>query len=163
MMPFGALTGDDFLGAIKAILPKGPAWRRNPESIQIRFWSGVSDFLAALHTAIMQLFEIDLDPSQTVNLLSGFEEAYGIAPRGSDDQRRARLVSVIADPGGFTADHYVALGAALGITITAARTGAYAWAVHAPAALSSDDRAALEAVINLHNRVTCSVTFTYDL
>lgn len=162
MMPYGDLDSDDYRGTAMALLPRGIAWPRNPESVMFAFWSGVGDFLWALHVLIVQIFEIELDPSQTQILLPDWENAYGIVPRGSKDDRRARLVSVITDPGGFTGAHYVALAATIGITVTVEKTGLFAWTVHAPNNLLADDKAALEAVITLHNRITCAVAFAYD-
>lgn len=157
------LSADDFLDAVWALLPPGRVFARNTYSWHVRFFSAIADFFWQQHQDIVGLAFRETSPTTTQDMLPEWQAAYGISPRGSEDDQRAQLVAVITDPGGFTEAHYVALGATLGITITAVATGAFAWTLHAPAALSADDRAALETLIRLHNRATCVVTFTYDL
>lgn len=162
MMQYGDLTTDDFLDATSALLPPGRAFPRDPDSWQSKFFSAIAQIFWQLHQSIVVLFEREADPSQAQDLLPDYQQAYGITPRGTEDAQRAQLAAVIADPGGFTAAHYVALAAGVGITIPPpVATGPFTWEVHADGSLLPDDRAALEAVINAHNRASCSVIFIY--
>jgi uncharacterized protein YmfQ (DUF2313 family) len=162
-MFYAELTSDDFIGAVEALLPPGPCFPRDPDSWQTRFYSAIALFFWQLHQDIIRFFDQETDPNRTQDMLPDWQAAFGIIARGTEDEQRAQLAAVIADPGGFTAAHYVALAARIGIAITVVATGAFTWTVHAPLALSADDRAALETEIAKYNRATCVVTFTYDL
>jgi uncharacterized protein YmfQ (DUF2313 family) len=163
-LPFINLTSSDYLQAAQALLPRGLAWPRDPLSTLTRFFDGVATNLYKLgHLPLATLFGREMDPTQTDWLLPDWETSWGITPRGSKSARRTRLVEVIADPGGFSVAHYEALADQIGISITTAVTGPFAWVVYAPSSLSAADRAALEAVITTHNRATCVVSFIYDV
>lgn len=162
-MQFVALDSDDFLAATNALLPPGRCFARDPDSWQTKFFSAIALFFWQLHADIVRLFLTESDPSQADGMLADWQQTYAIAPRGTLDQQRAQLAAVIADPGGFTSPHYMALAAGIGISISTEVTGAFTWTVHAAAALSPDDRAALEALIARYNRASCVVTFAYDL
>lgn len=159
--PYFDLTSDDYLAAAQRLAPSGRAWPRTSKGIFTLYLSAVAAVAHRVHHALVTLFGRDLDPAQTVELLPEWERAFGITRRGSFDQRRANLVTVIGDPGGFTSAHYLALAASIGIVITTTVLGPFQWRVNASASLSATDRAALEALINQNNRVTCAVTFSY--
>jgi uncharacterized protein YmfQ (DUF2313 family) len=162
-MFYAELTTDDFIGAVEALLPPGPSFPRDPGSLQTRFYSAIAFFFWQLHQDIIRFFDQETDPNRTQDMLPEWQAAYGITARGTEDEQRVQLAAVIADPGGFSGAHYLALATTLGITITVAATGAFTWTVHAPAALAAADRGALEALIDTHNRATCVVSFAYDL
>lgn len=155
------LTSDDYLAAAHRLAPRGDAWPQDAKATFSLYLNALAAFVHRAHRAFALLFYRDLDPSQTVDLLDAWERAFGITARGSFDQRRANLVTVIGDPGGFTSAHYIALAASIGIVITTTVLAPFQWQVNASASLSTDDRAALQALINLNNRATCAVTFAY--
>jgi uncharacterized protein YmfQ (DUF2313 family) len=162
--PFATLENTDFLEAAQNLLPRGRAWPRDPKAVLTRYLGAIADCCYALHRDIVHFFDVECDPSQADDMLPEWQEMFGITARGTPVQQRAQLVALETDPGGFSIAHYEALAlGALGIAITPVATAAFVWEVHAAAALSLDDRTALEALINLHNRASCVVSFIYDL
>jgi uncharacterized protein YmfQ (DUF2313 family) len=161
--PYASLDDDDYTQALLASRPPGIAWPTKPTSTQFRVFNAIGTILAVVHRAMHDLLDRELFPDTTDDMLPEWQAAWGSSTRGTKDAQRGALIAAITDPGGFTAAHYEALAAALGFTITAVATGAFTWTVHAAAALSVDDRQALETLIALKNRATCVVTFTYDL
>lgn len=169
--PFSSLTSDDYLQAAQALLPRGPAWPRDQRATLTKFLNAVATVAWQAHQALVTLFDTELDPANTSQLLPEWEAAFGIKARGSKKDRRARLLIVIEDPGGFTAAHVAAIGASLAIGsltepyLSVVVTGPFAWTLHGPMRLAtdSDTRTALEAQINAMNRMTCTVTFSYNL
>jgi uncharacterized protein YmfQ (DUF2313 family) len=164
--PYTSLTADDYLAAAQALLPRGAAWSRDPDANLTKFLSAVANVAYLPHQSLAGLFEVELDPTQTVDLLPDWEAAFGITARGSQANRRANLKAVITDPGGFSAGHYVALAATLGITIgttNVIRTGAFSWKIQAQTSLSAALKTALQNLIAQHNRATCTVAFDYSL
>jgi len=164
--PYTTLTADDYLAAAQALLPRGAAWSRDPDANLTKYLGAVANVAYLAHQSLAELFEVELDPRQTVDLLPDWEAAFGITARGAQAARRANLVAVITDPGGFSAGHFVALAATLGITIDVShitRTAAFSWKIQAQASLSNALRTALQNLIAQHNRATCTVTFDYSL
>lgn len=162
-MDYSTLTSDDFLLAAQNLLPRGAAFPRSGSSTLTSCMRAVADLAYDLHLDIVNVFGNEADPNHADALLPDWQAAFAVLARGTADQQHTQLVAAIADPGGFAASHYVALGASLGITITTQVTGRFAWMVHAPSALSAEDRSALEALISAHNRASCIVSFAYDL
>jgi len=157
--PYSTLTKDDYLQAAQALLPRGPAWPRDGRATLTKYMDALARVLWLAHKAVTHLFETELDPKTTDDMLSDWEKAFGITGRGSGDERRDRLAMIIADGGGCTAAHYVAVAAAVGVNIPSpVRTGSFTWEVYPPV-LSPEDRTALEAAIRLHNRASCIVSF----
>ena len=67
----------DFLAALQAYLPTGPAWPRDPDTIVTQILSGIARAQARLHARENQLL-IDLFPATTVELLPEWEASVGL-------------------------------------------------------------------------------------
>jgi uncharacterized protein YmfQ (DUF2313 family) len=163
--PYATLTASDYLDAAQALLPSGPAWPRDPNTVFGKYMSSVANVAWLAHRVLAELFVTELDPGAANMLLPDWEAAFGVTARGSKAERRINLKAVIADPGGFSNAHCVAVAAAAGVEITGAdvfKTSPFQWELHAPAATPADAQAALESAIALHNRATCVVTILYD-
>lgn len=165
--PYSTLTASDYLDAAQALLPNGPAWPRDPNTIFGKYMGAVANVAWLAHRMLAELFVTELDPGAANMLLPDWEDAFGLTARGSKADRRINLKSVIADPGGFSRAHCVAVAAAAGVEITTGDVFAtsgmpFYWELHAPTLTPPDAQAALESAIALHNRATCVVTFHYD-
>lgn len=163
--PYSALTSDDYLDAAKSLLPHGRAWPRDGSSTLNQYLNAVANVIWLAHKALTDLFETELDPTTADAMLPDWEAAYGITAKGNKDARRSHLATVIVDPGGFTAAHYVALATSLGYTATANAkafdTHPYEWELHVAGTPNAQDRATLESLIQSQNRAACKVTFIY--
>ena len=168
--PYSTLTAADYLDAAQALLPSGPAWPRDTNTTFAKYMSAIANVAWLAHQMLADLFVNELNPGAATALLPDWEAAFGITAVGSKADRRNNLTSVISDPGGFSAGHYVALAATVGVdlavpgtTTRVCRSGLFAFEVHAlnntPAALQK----AMESIIRLHNRATCVVSFFYDV
>jgi uncharacterized protein YmfQ (DUF2313 family) len=165
--PYSSLTAADYLDAAQALLPSGPAWPRDPNTNFAKYMSAIAGVAWLAHQALSDLFATELDPGAANWLLADWEKAYGITAHGSKDSRRAVLKAVIADAGGFTLNHYIALAASVGVEVNPDTpdiviTGPFTWEIHALASTSKAARKTFESAINSHNRASCVVTFHYD-
>jgi uncharacterized protein YmfQ (DUF2313 family) len=168
--PYSSLTADDYLDAAQALLPSGPAWPRDTNSVFGKYMNAVANVAWLAHWMLSELFVTELDPSAANTMLPDWEEAFGITARGSKADRRTNLTSVIADPGGFSKAHYIALAAAAGVDLAVPETatgvfvtGPFTFEIHALNTTPAAAQAAMESVIKLHNRATCAVSFHYDV
>jgi uncharacterized protein YmfQ (DUF2313 family) len=164
--PYSTLTADDYLEAAQALMPRGPAWPRDASTTLAKYTSAIANVAWLAHQSLAELFVTELDPGAANTMLPDWEAAFGITARGTKDDRRANLKAVISDPGGFSLGHYVALAASVGVELDPAMdvivTAAFTWEIHASHLTPTATRTALEAIITLHNRATCVVTFFYN-
>ena len=120
---YAALGQADFLQALQNLLPSGPAWPRDPDTVLNLELAAVADGLAALHARAGVLSETESDPSQTTELLADWESAFGLPDpctplNATVAQRRAALLAKIVALGGATPAYFISVAAALGYTIT---------------------------------------------
>lgn len=101
---------------------------------------GIAQGFADLHAEASQLSEVEMQPSETVQLLSAWERDYGLpdccsAGATTIAQRQAALCAKIAAQGGQSAAYYESVAAAFGlqITITEGAPGSFTWTVTTPA------------------------------
>jgi uncharacterized protein YmfQ (DUF2313 family) len=123
MTAAAALREPDFAAALHALLPRGLAWPREPETVQARVVAGLSAIVAALHARAGDLSEREADPSQAFDLLPDWERAFGLPdPCVGEGQtmqdRRAALLARIASGGGQSRAYFIAVAAALGYDVT---------------------------------------------
>lgn len=116
------LRDADWLQAAQALLPRGPAWPREPEAVQTRFWTAIAQRLALLHQRARDLLERESDPAQTTEMLADWERAFGLpdacTPANPDtNARRAALLARITAQGGQSRAYFIAVAAALGYAI----------------------------------------------
>lgn len=161
-------TSDDFFPRIQALFPRGAAWTTDSDAELVAFQHALADCFASVHAVLALLSEVESDPNQTTLLLPDFERALGLpdpcTPAGATlQQRRAALLSKMAQIGGQSKAYFIAVAAALGFTITitefrpfrasasAAGDNAnsqdwlFAWQVNAPAQTVSYFRAGQSA------------------
>jgi uncharacterized protein YmfQ (DUF2313 family) len=113
----------EFLAALLALLPRGAAWPRDPDTVLAQALSGLAATHARLHARAGDLSEIESDPAQATELLAAWEATYGLPdPCVPDEQtlqaRRAALVSRIGQRGGQSRQYFIDVAAALGFAIT---------------------------------------------
>lgn len=120
-----ALIDTDYLHQLQALLPPGPAWSKDDESILTRLLSSLAVELARVDGRAMQLVE-EADPRTTAELFADWERVAGLPDTcavafGGDQtlvQRRAALVGRLTTLGGQSAAYFIGLAAALGYAIT---------------------------------------------
>jgi len=168
LAPFAGLSQDDFLAAAQGNLPKGLAWPRYQEAVQSAFWRAAGGTFKRLNDAISTFFGSELDPSQTVTYLPAWYARFGLPTIdwATTAQLQALLVWRLRDRGGFADSRYIAMMATLGVGITCAHPGgaaAYALTIHAPAALTADQRGTLVTLVTPRVRASVVLAFVYDL
>ncbi|HEX4859683.1 MAG TPA: putative phage tail protein, partial [Rhizomicrobium sp.] len=168
--PYSTLTAADYLDAAQALLPSGPAWPRDTNTTFAKYMSAIANVAWLAHQMLSDLFVNELNPGTATALLPDWEAAFGLPGIGSKPDRRNDLTSVISDPGGFSAGHYIALAAFVGVdlavpytTTGVRRSGLFAFEVHALCNTPNALRPVMESIIRLHNRATCTVSFFYDV
>jgi len=115
-------TTADYVTRLQALLPRGRAWPRDASSVQAAVLAGLAESTAASNAAANQLL-VDAFPATTVAFLAEWEAAlglpgpYGTLP-GSTAGRQAAIVTALTNTGGQSKAYFIALAAALGMTIT---------------------------------------------
>ena len=180
--PFAGITTTDYLAAAKALLPRGRALAASVGSVQEAVLAAMADVCAALHAAAIRLIDVECDPHTTDEMLSDFEQAWGLPDTclpnpGTDDKRRLILLARIGDKGGLNKQRYIDLAASLGLTVTVDEIGPFVWRMNVPEAveiatatcadtsdvqLRSWGDAALECAVLMRNRASCVVLFAYQ-
>jgi uncharacterized protein YmfQ (DUF2313 family) len=120
---YSGLTAADFLAATKKLLPPGRAFAVWSGSVKEKLWSAVANTFEQIHGDIVALVDIELDPRITQNLLTRWEECWGLPDScvedpGDEEKRRQSLVTKISDPGGLNPSRYIALAKSLGLAVT---------------------------------------------
>lgn len=120
---YANLTASDFLAALKTLLPPGKAFAVWSGSVKEKLWTAVANMAEAVHGDIIALVDSELDPRATTNLLTRFEDCWALPDSCIDDagtvaERRASLVTKMADPGGLNPSRYISLASTLGHTVT---------------------------------------------
>ena len=123
MNPFSTLAPADFTGAGQRLLPRGAAWPRDPDATLTALTAALAARTAAVHARAAQLLEVESDPTQTVEMLSDWETAYGLPDPCTPlnptlQQRRFALLAKIIAIGGQSIGYYQSVAAALGYAIT---------------------------------------------
>lgn len=172
-------SAGDYLHALFALLPPGPAWSREAGTRLYRLLTGLAQEPARLEAAAWDLIE-QADPRTSTALLDAWERVAGLTPAAGATlaQRRAAVVGVLTATGGQSRAYYAAVAAAMGysITITEYRPAtvlspvnapiygvawAFAWRVVATAQTGAATPAALEAQINKIKPAHTVVYFVY--
>lgn len=148
------LLAADFLAALQALMPRGRAWQRSPESVQAQTMSGLAPSYER-QTARANYLLTDAFPLTTYELLPEWESSLGLpdpcaGPAPTIPLRRAQVKARIMNTGGSSVAYLIAFAAALGYTVsitqyTQARAGLlragdpccgydwnFAWKVTAP-------------------------------
>lgn len=120
-----AVTDTDYLRALQALLPPGPAWTRDEDAALTRLLSGLSPEFARLDARALNVLE-EADPRATSELLADWERVAGLPDTctliaGSVQNTAQRLAAIVArltTLGGQTPAYFIALAATLGYTVT---------------------------------------------
>lgn len=159
-----ARTADQYREQLKALLPPGKAWTREPGTTFEDLLDGMAQEWARLDGRGEELI-IEALPSSTTELLPDWERVAGLPDDCGGEQsetlqcRRADLIAKLTSTGGQSPAYFIAVAAALGYTITITeyrpfRAGysqagdqltngewAFTWQVNAPESTVSNFRA----------------------
>lgn len=117
-----ALTTDDYLQQLQALLPQGPAWPREQGSLTTNLLSAFAEEFSKVDLRIDNLIN-EADPRTTNELLSDWERVAGLPDLctgipATIALRRELLVAKLTNVGGQSKQFYIDLAAKLGYTIT---------------------------------------------
>lgn len=163
-------SAEDYAGAARALMPRGPIWADDGNSVQGKVLAALATALWRSDAAAVQLLA-DAFPATTQALLGEWEASLGlpdalIEAGATDAQRRAQLVARLVGAGGQSRARFIAFAATLGFTISItnfaplraghfnAGDAAYserwtdAWAIHIAANASGLAGSALKAEID---------------
>jgi uncharacterized protein YmfQ (DUF2313 family) len=116
-------SGDDYIDALAALLPVGPAWPREYDSTLMKLVGGVSQIWGDVDGRAADLLEIESDPRSTVELLPDWERNWGLpdpcysAPQ-TIGQRQLALVMRMTMLGSQSREFFISVAAMIGYTIT---------------------------------------------
>lgn len=117
-----ALTTDDYLQQLQALLPKGPAWTHEADALITKLLTAFAEEFARVDQRIDNLVN-EADPRNTSELLTDWERLAGLPDlcTGIPETialRRELLVAKLTNVGGQSKQFYIYLAAKLGFTIT---------------------------------------------
>lgn len=155
------LSRDDYLSQLQALLPTGPAWPTEADTYLTRVLDGLAEEFARVDARSAQLY-IEADPRTTFELLSDFEQDFGLSAFSiidgsalSIEQRRTNLISRMTERGGQSRAYFISKALKMGfvVTITEFREWGvdcdvesllcqsawnFAWQINAPLTTSGD-------------------------
>lgn len=117
-----SLTSADYLRAFQALMPRGRVWPRDPDAVQTKVFSGLTQIYAR-NTDRANYLLIDSFPATTYELLPEWESTLGLPDPCAGvsptvQQRRTQVVARLASSGGQSAAYYIGVAAQLGYGIT---------------------------------------------
>jgi len=144
----------DFVGAIHALMPRGLAWPKDPNSIMGKVIAGLAPMWVR-HTQANNNLLVDAFPATAVQLLPEWESALGLPDPCAGESptlagRQQQVVARFTNSGGQSVPYFIAYAQALGYTVTVSeftpfrmgqqRMGcqlgtqdwAFAWQINAP-------------------------------
>jgi uncharacterized protein YmfQ (DUF2313 family) len=109
---------DDYKAALRALLPRGRAWPRDPDSVQAAVINGLAPSFVRLDARAQGLLA-DAFPATTLELLPEWEASLGLpdqceGPNQGLEQRRTQVVSRLVNTGGQSVGYYLGVIARLG-------------------------------------------------
>ena len=131
----------DFVAAMQALLPRGAAWPRDPSATLTAVIAGLAGVYQQSTSDANQLL-IQSFPATVNEMLLEWQETLGLLPSSSGEtdatvdspvnqalaaaagyaltlpQKQALVVAALTDTGGQSIPYFIALAAAIGITIT---------------------------------------------
>jgi uncharacterized protein YmfQ (DUF2313 family) len=171
------------------LLPPGAIWDRALERDLAKFLEAIGEEWARVHNRGRTLVD-EMDPRTAVELLPDWERLLGLPdpcvppasqPTTISDRQEAAYAALIS-AGGQTADYFVEVAAALGITITIDETpyppflvqvdtvespvnpaeAIFIWRVDAPASTPTAKRDQLECLFDRRKPAHTQVEFVYS-
>ena len=115
-------NGKHYLSAFLALLPKGIAWPRKPDSVLVKTCRGLTNVWGFVDSRAADLLEIESDPTKTTEILDWWEQAWGLPdpcfpPTQSIEARRDMLVFKMTLIGGQSRQFFERMSAWAGHTI----------------------------------------------
>ncbi|ABE45631.1 YmfQ family protein [Polaromonas sp. JS666] len=114
-----ALTVSQYVAHLQALLPQGPAWSREPDSVTTKLLQGLAEELARLDARFDDLVE-ETDVRSTTELLTDWERVLGLPDDCLADQalslieRRRLAQQRLVEQGGQSASYFLGLAELLG-------------------------------------------------
>lgn len=113
-----ALTTTDYLQQLQALLPNGPAWPRESESLNTKLLTAFSEEFSRIDFRIDDLLN-EADPRSTSELLADWERVAGlpdicVTEEQTVSQRRVALVSKLTMQGGQSKAYFIEIANSLG-------------------------------------------------
>ncbi|MHC1701810.1 MAG: YmfQ family protein [Humidesulfovibrio sp.] len=107
MQPYSA---QDYAAQLAALLPQGPAWPREPDTVLARLLDGLAEEPARVDAAAHALLT-ELDPQQALELLEAWERMCGLPdgcsqPGETIAERREAVVLRLSAQGGQTPAYF---------------------------------------------------------
>lgn len=109
-------SAEDYAGAARALMPRGPAWSDDPASVQGRTVGALAQALTRNDAAAVQLL-VDAFPATAGAPIEDWEATLGLPGSGTTGQRRSQVVARLVGAGGQSRERYIALAATLGFQI----------------------------------------------
>lgn len=132
----------EYTAALQALLPMGRAWPRDTGTNQYRLLQALAASFQRSGAAAATLLPAAF-PSSASDLMTEWESTLGLPGiygtlASTDAGRRAQIVATLTDSGGQSKAYFIALAAALGITITITEYTRHTVRSGVSAAMSSD-------------------------
>lgn len=114
--------GADYAEALAALLPRGRAWPRDPDTVLMQLLRGLAETWGILDSRAADLLERESDPRAAMEILADWERAWGLPdpcvaePLTIADRQRA-LVAKMTTEGGQSRPFFLDLAASLGYQI----------------------------------------------
>lgn len=117
-----AVSTEDYLQQLQALLPQGPAWSREQDTVLTKLLTAFAEEFARVDLRIDNLLN-EADPRTTNELLTDWERVAGLPDLctgipATIALRRELLVSKLTNVGGQSRQFFIDLAAKLGYTIT---------------------------------------------
>lgn len=115
-------TVDDYVRALQALLPRGPAWPRDGDATLTAVLRGLAGIYAYTNERANNLLVVAF-PATADDMIPEWNATLGLPGltgySGSDmPTQRAQIVAALTDSGGQSAAYFIELAAAFGLTIT---------------------------------------------
>lgn len=117
-----AMTAEQYLSMLQALLPRGPAWPRKPGGILTRLLAAEADELGRIDRRVQDLLN-EADPRTATDTLPDWERVLGLpddcsTAASSIQERRSAVIGKFAGVGGQSTPYFISVAAALGYTVT---------------------------------------------
>ncbi len=127
-----ARSGAEYAGALRDLLPDGPAWPRDPQSYLQKWCAGNGLIWGDVDASAAQLLTGESDPRVTIAMLPDWERNWGLPdpclalPPQTVSTRQAALVNKMTLLGGQSIAFFTSVAASLGYAITITEYSPYA-------------------------------------
>jgi len=116
------MTSAQYLAQLQALLPRGAAWTREPDTDLTKLLHGLADELARVDERCDQLLK-EMDPRTVTEMISDWETTYGLpdpctGPLETLAERRAALAAKVSAIGQASPAYFITLAASIGYTVT---------------------------------------------